>query len=144
MRNILIVLFVISLTTCSKPDTSASNKVPEHFGNYYEPKWKPEPFDTTLKGVASFYHNMFNGRKTASGDIFSNNKLTAAHKTLPFGTLVRVTSLETKKSVIVVINDRGPFIQGRNIDLSFIAFSSLEDPDKGIILVEIEILENKL
>ena len=69
-------------------------------------------------GKASYYANKFNGRKTANGEIFRNSKKTAAHKTLPFGTKVKVTNLCNGKSVKVRINDRGPFVAGRNIDLS--------------------------
>ncbi|USN51984.1 MAG: septal ring lytic transglycosylase RlpA family protein [Myxococcales bacterium] len=69
-------------------------------------------------GVASWYGPKFHGKKTASGQIYNQNKLTAAHKNLPFGTRVRVLNLRTKQSVIVTINDRGPFHGGRIIDLS--------------------------
>jgi rare lipoprotein A len=72
----------------------------------------------TETGKASYYANKFNGRKTANGEIFRNRKKTAAHKTLPFGTIVRVTNLRNGKSVKVRINDRGPFVAGRSIDLS--------------------------
>lgn len=94
------------------------------------------------KTIASYYHDKFNGRKTANGEIFSNNDLTAAHKTLPFGTLVKVTNLETNKSVVVVINDRGPFIKGRSIDLSKKAFMLIVNKDKGLVKVKIEIIED--
>lgn len=70
------------------------------------------------QGMASYYADKFNGRKTASGDVFRNRKKTAAHKTLPFGTKVKVTHLKTGRSVKVRINDRGPFVKGRIIDLS--------------------------
>ncbi|MEO6069767.1 MAG: septal ring lytic transglycosylase RlpA family protein [Chitinophagaceae bacterium] len=69
-------------------------------------------------GRASFYADKFNGRKTANGERFSNHKKTAAHKTLPFGTKVKVTNIKNGKSVKVRINDRGPFVAGRSIDLS--------------------------
>jgi len=72
-----------------------------------------------MVGVASYYGPKFHGKKTASGEVFDMYKLTAAHRTLPFGTRVRVTNLENSKSVVVRINDRGPFIKGRIIDLSF-------------------------
>ncbi|MEI6948259.1 septal ring lytic transglycosylase RlpA family protein [Paraflavisolibacter sp. H34] len=72
----------------------------------------------TQTGKASYYADKFNGRKTANGEIFSNNELTAAHKTLPFGTRVKVTNVNNGKSVNVRINDRGPFVAGRSIDLS--------------------------
>ena len=75
-------------------------------------------------GVASWYGGKFHGRKTASGETYNQNALTAAHRTLPFGTRVRVTSA-SGKSVVVRINDRGPFVGGRVIDLSRAAASSL-------------------
>ena len=92
---------------------------------------------------ASYYHDKFVGRKTANGEIFSNDKLTAAHKTLPFGTRVKVTNLSTDKSVVVTINDRGPFIKGRQIDLSKAAFKEITARNttrKGILDVKIELL----
>lgn len=99
---------------------------------------------TTYKsnGVASYYHDKFNGRKTASGERFNNNDYTAAHKELPFGTKVRVTNLANGKSVIVTINDRGPFSKGREIDLSKKAFMEIADKKThGELTVKIEILK---
>lgn len=94
------------------------------------------------KGVASYYHDKFNGRKTASGERFNNNDYTAAHKELPFGTKVRVTNLANGKSVIVTINDRGPFSKGREIDLSKKAFMEISDKKThGELTVKIEILK---
>jgi|SRR5690606_14976544 len=90
---------------------------------------------------ASYYHNKFNGRKTANGEIFDNNKFTAAHKTLPFGTKVKVTNLANGKSVVVTINDRGPYIKGRKIDLSRVAFKAITTTNstrKGVLRVKIE------
>lgn len=71
-----------------------------------------------LSGKASWYGPGFHGRRTASGEVFNTNSMTAAHKTLPFGTRVKVTSQATGRSVVVRINDRGPFVRGRVIDLS--------------------------
>ncbi|AYO57064.1 septal ring lytic transglycosylase RlpA family lipoprotein [Chryseobacterium sp. 6424] len=89
---------------------------------------------------ASFYHDKFNGKKTASGEIFSNRKLTAAHRTLPFGTVVEVTNLRTGKSIEVRINDRGPFHSSRALDLSKAAFDSIGSTAKGTMPVEYEIV----
>lgn len=94
-----------------------------------------------FKGLASYYGNEFNGRKTASGEIFDNNKMTGAHKSIPYGTLVRVTNLKNNLSVIVVINDRGPFVEGRIIDLSYTAARQIDMIRDGVTQVEIEILE---
>lgn len=90
---------------------------------------------------ASFYHDKFNGRKTASGEIFNNRKLTAAHRTLPFGTVIEVTNLRTGKSVEVRINDRGPFHSSRALDLSKAAFDSIGNIAKGTMPIEYEIVD---
>lgn len=83
-------------------------------------------------GKASYYADKFNGRKTASGEKFRNSKLTAAHKTLPFGTKVKVTNLSNGKSVKVRINDRGPFVAGRIIDLSKKAAHKINIDKEGV------------
>ena len=75
-------------------------------------------FAQVQSGKASFYADKFEGTTTASGEKYRHNRLTAAHKTLPFGTKVRVTNLANSKTVEVVINDRGPYVEGRIIDLS--------------------------
>ncbi|HUM45996.1 MAG TPA: septal ring lytic transglycosylase RlpA family protein, partial [Chitinophagales bacterium] len=89
-------------------------------------------------GRASYYAARFDGRKTANGEIFSNKKLTAAHLTLPFGTLVRVTNLKNSKSVVVRINDRGPYVKSRIIDLSHAAADSLDIIHSGWAMVKVE------
>lgn len=92
-------------------------------------------------GYASWYGGKFQGRQTASGEIFDTNKLTAAHKTLPFGTEVEVTNLDTGKSVQVRINDRGPFVEGRIIDLSRAAAAEIGMMGTGIAPVKVEIVK---
>jgi len=89
-------------------------------------------------GRASYYHALFDGRKTASGETFSSEMLTAAHRTLEFGTRVRVTNLANLKSVIVTINDRGPYVSGRIIDLSRRAASTLGFVRDGVTRVRVE------
>jgi len=91
---------------------------------------------------ASYYADKFNGRKTASGEKFSNNKLTAAHRKIAFGTKVKVTNKANSKSVIVEINDRGPWTPGRDIDLSKRAFMDITDnKNHGALKVSIEIIK---
>ena len=91
---------------------------------------------------ASYYHNRFNGRRTASGETFSNDKYTAAHKNLPFGTMLKVTNESNGKFVIVKVNDRGPFVKARDIDLSRKAFMEITDnTNHGNVDVTIEIIE---
>jgi rare lipoprotein A (peptidoglycan hydrolase) len=92
-------------------------------------------------GAASWYGPGFNGKKTASGDIFDPTKLTAAHRSIPLGRRVRVTHLANGKSVEVLINDRGPYTEGRMIDLSQAAANALEMTGKGIAKVRVEELE---
>lgn len=92
------------------------------------------------EGIASWYGGKFHGRKTASGEIFDTNKYTAAHRSLPFGTLVRVTNLLNSKVTVVRITDRGPFVAGRIIDLSRIAALELDMLKYGVVPVRIEVI----
>ncbi len=92
-------------------------------------------------GIASFYGGKFNGRKTSSGDVFSSNLLTAAHRTLPFGTKIRVTNLRNSKSVDVVVNDRGPYTKNFTLDLSESAFATIAPLSNGVIPIEYKIME---
>jgi rare lipoprotein A len=126
MRKIAAVLLVFTMfviTSCGSSRSAARGKV----------------YDK--KAVACYYADKFNGKKTASGEKFSNSKYTAAHKKLDFGSKVRVTNLKNNKSVVVTINDRGPFSRGRDIDLSKKAFMEITDnKTHGEITVKIEIL----
>ena len=91
-------------------------------------------------GIASWYGPGFQGNHTANGEIYDMNGISAAHKTLPFGTIVRVVDLDTARSIVVRINDRGPFIEGRIIDLSKGAAEKLGIVDKGIAHVGLRIV----
>ncbi len=93
-----------------------------------------------LSGLASWYGGKFNGRLTANGEIFDTNQLTAAHKTLPFDTIVRVTNLTSGRFVLVRINDRGPFVEDRVIDLSRAAADIIGLTAAGVAPVQLEIL----
>lgn len=92
-------------------------------------------------GLASFYADKFNGRVTASGEIFDQDKLTAAHRTLPFGTTVKITNTANNKTVTVTINDRGPFVNDRVIDLSKKAAQILDFVNQGVAQVKIEVTD---
>src|SRR5262245_49119662 len=92
-------------------------------------------------GVACFYGAQYQGRKTASGVVFDMNKMTAAHPTLPFGQKVRVTNLTNNREVIVTINDRGPFVANRIIDLSLGAARKLDMVEVGLVEVRIELVQ---
>ncbi|WP_321310682.1 septal ring lytic transglycosylase RlpA family protein [Marinifilum fragile] len=98
-----------------------------------------EKVDYSEEGKASFYSDYFEGRKTSSGEIFHQWKYTAAHRSLPFGTWVKVINLENKRSVIVLINDRGPFAKGRIIDLSKEVAKQVGNLNEGIFRVRISI-----
>ncbi|WP_353065685.1 septal ring lytic transglycosylase RlpA family protein [Tunturibacter psychrotolerans] len=91
-------------------------------------------------GLASWYGDMWQGRRTASGRIFDMNEMTAAHKTLPFGSKVKVTDLRNQRSVIVTITDRGAFFPGRVIDLSLAAARQLRMVNTGVDPVKLELL----
>ncbi|WP_462320466.1 septal ring lytic transglycosylase RlpA family protein [Halochromatium sp.] len=93
-----------------------------------------------LTGIASYYHDSLHGNKTASGKIYNKHKLSAAHKTLPLGTRVRVTDPSSGRSVVLEVNDRGPFVKGRIIDLSRRAATELGMLKKGLAKVKVEIL----
>jgi rare lipoprotein A len=92
-------------------------------------------------GKASYYGREAHGKATASGEKFNMNALTAAHKTLPFDTRVRVTNRANKKSVVVRINDRGPFVAGRIIDLSYAAAKKIDMLAAGVADVEIVVIK---
>ncbi len=93
------------------------------------------------KGMASWYGNPYHGRKTANGERYDMYQMTAAHKTLPFGTVVRVINLENGKKVEVRINDRGPFKKGRIIDLSYASAKKLDMIGPGVVKVKVVVVK---
>ncbi len=97
--------------------------------------------DSITFGRASYYHDKFSGRKTSSGEVFSQEKLTAAHKSLAMGTYVKVTNLKNRESVVVKVNDRLPQNSKRTIDLSKAAAKELKMIRSGLAKVSIEIVE---
>ncbi len=104
------------------------------------PEPEPAKVRKVEKGIASWYGEPYHGRRTASGEVYDMHRLTAAHRTLAFGTVVRVTRRDTKEWVEVRINDRGPFIRGRIIDLSFEAAKRIGLDIDGVAPVKVEIL----
>ena len=117
-------IFMLALTGCTSiPAESPQNLV-----------------GTRESGKASYYAMKYQFRTTASGETYNHFSSTAAHRTLPFGTKVRVTNIANNKSVVVKINDRGPFIDGRIIDLSRSAFGEIADLDLGVIEVTTEVI----
>lgn len=102
----------------------------------------PAAVGYTEEGNASWYGNPFHGRRASNGEVYDMNKLTAAHRTLPFDTMVRVTNLNNGKSTTVRITDRGPFVDNRVIDLSQAAAREIESIGPGVVPVRIEVLGN--
>ena len=92
-------------------------------------------------GVASYYGGSFHGRRTSSGEVFDQRQLTAAHRTLPMGTLLLVTSNDTGRQVVVKVNDRGPFVRGRILDLSRGAAQQLGSVGRGVAHVNIQTVD---
>ena len=125
-----LVLVVLALATVGCA-TARRTSAPEGAG--------PEP-GTRIDGMASWYGQQHQGRPTASGEAFDMHKLTAAHRTLPFGTRLRVTNVENGKSVVVRVNDRGPHVPGRVLDLSFRAAQTLGMTGAGVTRVEVVVL----
>lgn len=123
MSTLLWVTLSLTLAACASGPISRSDAV---------------GFEET--GGASYYAMKYQGRKTANGELFDQKAMTAAHKRLPFGSKVKVTNIENGKSVVVRVNDRGPFVRGRIIDLSKSAFQRIGNTKDGVIEVEIEVL----
>lgn len=143
---LVIVLVFLTAQACTStpspsPGSAASNTRPKPYkvmGKWYEPI--PDARGFTQKGTASWYGVKFHGRKTASGEKYDMYGVSAAHKTLPLGTLVRVRNLDNGKEITVRINDRGPFVKQRVIDLSYGAAKALDFVGPGTTPVEISAL----
>lgn len=122
-----LCLSLVLATGCARPGRGAGDARTRRAG-------------VSPTGVASYYADKFQGRPTASGEKFDQRKMTAAHRTLAFGTKVRVTDVATGKTVTVRVNDRGPFVAGRVIDLSRAAAEKLGIVRAGLARVRIEVL----
>jgi rare lipoprotein A len=128
----------------AKRDTSvppSPSPAPAHPKHAKTPQ-APAPVGYTEEGNASWYGNPFHGRRASNGEVYDMYKLTAAHRTLPFETMVRVTNLNNGKTTTVRITDRGPFVDNRIIDLSQAAAREIESIGPGIVPVRIEVLGN--
>jgi rare lipoprotein A len=132
----LALLLLCGCSSVKPPPTSPGYSKPYKIGkNWYKPMTHVRTFKQ--RGKASWYGRKFHGRKTASGEIYNMYAMTAAHKTLPLGTFVRVHNLKNNRKIDVRINDRGPFIRGRIIDLSYTAAKKLGIVGSGTAPVEI-------
>ncbi len=145
----LVIVAFIMVTGCSSSDLQNDKKVNVETKRpvlivkpvEYTKENKSHKENKVIYGKASYYANMFQGRKTANGQRFDQGKFTAAHRTLAFGTKVKVTNMSNNKSVIVTVNDRGPFVRGRMIDLSSSAFKAIGNTRSGVLKVKMEILK---
>lgn len=128
----IVIFLVFSIDSCSHSSKPQTGQIIE----------APPPEMNRV--VASYYGDQdgLSGKRTASGEIFKPHELTAAHKTLPFGTRVEVTNPANRKKVVVRINDRGPFISGRDLDLSVKAAESLGMKQSGTTMVEMTVLKD--
>lgn len=155
LKIFLTALFALYLTACTshaeakkatnRPMVKHTQTLAKLEHNIYSVDGKTyttQPHPTAVhyekQGKASYYHNKFNGRRTASGEVYRSSQYTAAHKTLPLGSYVLVTNLRNNRKVVVKINDRGPFHGSRIIDLSKAAASDLGMVASGIGHVKVE------
>ena len=134
-----IASVVLLCSACSEHRRVTGGRMPPSPSSGTSGAMNANAGDTEV-GYASWYGVPYHGRQAASGEVYDQNKLTAAHLTLPFGTQTRVTNLENNRSVVVRINDRGPFVEGRMIDLSRAAASAIGVLGPGSALVRLQIL----
>ena len=152
MKFVFLLITLLILYGCNpspRYKSGASNQTKKKTSNkivFTKPSKKIPKYDKskkTIKGISSFYglNDGFHGKLTAIGEVFDMNAMTAAHKTLPLGSLVRVTNLENDKSVIVRINDRGPYVEGRILDCSYGVAKDLSFVNAGTATVRIDVIE---
>lgn len=155
LASFILIILSVQLSDCSRrkyldpPTDEIISK--EEDGIIYLDTGEEQPSQDSVNetalvvkveyGKASYYADKFQGKPTASGEMYDRDKLTAAHKTLPFGTFCRVTNTANKKTVTVRINDRGPHVSGRIIDLSYQAMRLLDGISAGEIEVMVEVLK---
>ncbi len=146
IKNIpVLFLFVVFLASCSTVPANKSGSFVERIRNGYYPYKVKNSVSAGYyeEGIASWYGKDFHGKRTADGEIYNMYAYTAAHKTLPFNTYVRVENLKNGKETVVRINDRGPFVNGRIIDLTYSAARDLDMIGSGTAPVRITVLSDK-
>lgn len=150
MKLFLVLLIMISVFACSSnvvyKTKGASTIKHRKFGKKIDPESESqEPLEAqtgdVLYFVCSYYGKKFHGRQTSNGEIFDMYKFTCAHKTLPFNTKMIITNEDNGKSVIVRVNDRGPFIEGRDLDISYAAAKEIGMIAAGVKRLKIEIVD---
>ena len=158
-KNLIVFIIILILASCSSaPRYARSNSIPKYkktikpASKKIKPTNKaifidPKTVNTNVKhkkrlvGISSFYAEDFHGKLTANGEVYDMYGVTAAHKTLPLNTVCRVTNLANNKSLILRINDRGPYIAGRILDCSYGAAKKLDFIQQGTTDVKIEVIE---
>jgi rare lipoprotein A len=144
LRTCAVALLLLAAAGCRqaiRPE-APREAPPRHAGAPPPEAEQPERGDVerSLEGIASFYGDELRGHLTANGERFNPGAMTAAHRTLPFGTRLRVTNLDNGRTVAVRVNDRGPYVNGRILDLSAEAARRLGMLDRGVARVRIDIL----
>ncbi len=129
-RNLLLIVLVLA-SACSIPPARVRVPLPPATNSR-----------VSQTGIASWYGPGFHGKATASGEVYNQDDMTAAHQTLPLGSKVMVTNLENSRTAEVVVNDRGPFAKGRIIDLSYAAAQSLDMVGPGTALVRLDVIDS--
>lgn len=146
MRAIMPILCIVLMMGCAPdPRYTTQGTAPRKKHSLYATTPQPSENHIEVKGatyqfVTSYYARKFHGRPTSSGEIFDMYKLTCAHKSLPFGTMLKVTNPDTGQSVVVKVNDRGPFIDGRDLDLSYAAAQQVGLVGVGVKTMHVEVL----
>lgn len=150
-RVFLVALLCCSFAACGTSQRFGSRDGGESRTETRSKSDQPEPGSAsapasgrvllTLEGIASYYAQDFHGKQTSNGELFDMNALTAAHRTFPFDTMVRVTNLSNNRTVVVRVNDRGPFVDGRVIDLSLGAAKEIGLIQTGTARVKLEVLK---
>ena len=135
--TLLLLLTIFNASLCAKKDINIKDYIDR--GIHYYPKYVKKGL--VKYGKASWYGKPFHGKLTANGERYSMYQMTAAHRTYAMNTIVKVTNLQNKKSVIVRINDRGPFYHTRDIDLSYAAAKRLGMYKKGVERIKIEVIK---
>ena len=128
LRLLFVAILAVSIASCATPKipTTSSYKKSE----------------ATFTGIASWYGRKFNGRRTASGARFNMHKMTAAHRNLPFGTVLEITNLKNEKKVLVTVTDRGPFVKNRVLDVSYEAAKRLDFVRTGIAHIRARVVND--
>lgn len=135
---VIVVLIMSSMLVSAQSNSGTQSAQPKGMHNSVKASKANRPFEV---GVASWYGKWFNGKPTASGEAYDMNELTAAHPTLPLGTWVKVTNLRNRLWVLVRVNDRGPIVPGRIIDLSYSAARMLNMSGRGIAKVRLDVVK---